>query len=154
MALPSNIHRHLKSYVGLLLAVIVAIIGFTQGQNSRELNNKTPSLPSSSIGTAFANETSDIQVAGDGVVVVLLRDDTKGIKHQKFIIELNSGQTILVSHNIDLAPRINTLKKGDKIEFYGEYEWNPKGGILHWTHHDPRGKHIDGWLRHEGITYK
>ncbi len=86
--------------------------------------------------------------------MALLRDDTKGIKHQKFIIELNSGKTILVSHNIDLAPRINTLKKGDKVEFYGEYEWNSKRGIIHWSHHDPRGKHVDGWLRHKGISYK
>jgi len=103
---------------------------------------------------AFNNHVSNIQVIGIGVVSRILDDDTKGIKHQRFILELTTGQTLLVSHNIDLAPRINHLIVGDEIEFYGEYEWNNKGGVVHWTHHDPHKKHIDGWLIHNGKIYK
>ena len=40
------------------------------------------------------------------------------------------------------------------IEFYGEYEWNEKGGVVHWTHRDPRGNHESGWLKHKGSTYQ
>ena len=87
-------------------------------------------------------------------MVKLLSDDNDGSRHQRFILELGSGQTILVTHNIDLAPRISSLRVGDSVEFYGEYEWNEKGGLLHWTHHDPRGAHVSGWLKHQRKTYK
>ena len=59
-----------------------------------------------------------------------------------------------MAHNIDLSPRIENLKKGDVVEFFGEYEYSPQGGVMHWTHHDPRGHHTDGWLKHQGKTYK
>lgn len=110
-----------------------------------------------SIGSAFENRQSDIQVEGKGRVIKVLADDNKGSRHQRFILKLDSGQTVLIAHNIDLAPRINRLSKGDTVVFYGEYEWNRKGGVVHWTHHDPsRGKHrhIGGWLKHQGKTYQ
>ena len=65
-----------------------------------------------------------------------------------------AGQTVLISHNIDRAPRIDSLRVGDRVEFQGEYEWNPQGGVVHWTHHDPAGRHAGGWLKHEGKTYR
>ncbi|MVC09733.1 DUF3465 domain-containing protein, partial [Vibrio cholerae] len=95
---------------------------------------------------AYQSQQSDLQVQGLGQVVKVLPDDNDGSRHQKFILKLNSGQTLLVAHNIDLAPRIPNLKVGDSVEFYGEYEWNKKGGVLHWTHKDPQNRHAHGWL--------
>jgi hypothetical protein len=60
----------------------------------------------------------------------------------------------LIAHNIDIAQRINNLTIGDTIYFSGEYVWNEKGGLVHWTHHDPRGRHESGWLKHNGTTYQ
>ncbi|MVB20326.1 DUF3465 domain-containing protein, partial [Vibrio cholerae] len=97
---------------------------------------------------AYKSQQSDLQVQGFGKVVKVLPDDNDGSKHQKFILKLNSGQTLLVAHNIDLAPRIPNLQVGDSVEFYGEYEWNKKGGVLHWTHKDPQNRHAHGWLKH------
>ncbi|ELN9002665.1 DUF3465 domain-containing protein [Vibrio cholerae] len=103
---------------------------------------------------AYQSQQSDLQVQGFGQVAKVLPDDNDGSRHQKFILKLNSGQTLLVAHNIDLAPRIPNLKVGDSVEFYGEYEWNKKGGVLHWTHEDPQNRHAHGWLKHNGQVYE
>lgn len=103
---------------------------------------------------AYQSQQSDLQIEGIGTVVQILPDDDEGSRHQRFILRLASGQTLLVAHNIDLAPRISGLQRGDEVAFFGEYEWNPKGGVIHWTHHDPQGRHPAGWLRHQGNTYQ
>lgn len=106
------------------------------------------------IDSAFKQKQSDIQVNGSGTVVRVLADDNQGSRHQRFILKLHNNLTILIAHNIDLAPRIPNLKQGDVVAFYGEYEWTEKGGVVHWTHSDPSGRHINGWLKHHGQTYQ
>jgi gas vesicle protein len=106
------------------------------------------------IQQAFERQQSDVQVQSVGTVKAVLRDDNEGSRHQKFILKLNNGQTVLVAHNIDLSPRIDDLQKDDSVEFYGEYEYSAQGGVIHWTHHDPNGRHVDGWLKHQGKTYQ
>jgi len=94
------------------------------------------------------------QVQGSGRVTRILSDDNDGSRHQRFILELSSGRTLLIAHNIDLAPRVSSLKTGDTVGFYGEYEPNAQGGVIHWTHHDPQGRHVAGWLEHNGQRYQ
>jgi hypothetical protein len=108
----------------------------------------------SALQSAYDNRQSDVQVQGQGIVSKILPDDLDGSRHQRFILKLSTGQTLLVAHNIDLAPRVKTLDAGDTVEFYGEYEWNAKGGVIHWTHHDPDNRHVAGWLKHRGKTYQ
>ena len=106
------------------------------------------------IQQAFRAQISNIQVQSSGRVKAVLRDDYEGSRHQKFILELDHGQTVLVAHNIDLSPRLDDLKKGEIVQFYGEYEYNDQGGVIHWTHHDPQHSHVDGWLKYKGRTYQ
>lgn len=106
------------------------------------------------IGRAFKSRASNVQVEGEGTVISVLPDDRDGSRHQRFIVRLASGQTLLITHNIDIAPRIAALEVGDSVRFNGEYVWNAKGGVIHWTHHDPQGKHVSGWVIHKGRTYK
>lgn len=102
----------------------------------------------------FVNHKSNLQVYGTGIVISILPDDRDGSHHQRFIIELKSKQTLLITHNIDLSPRIFALSINDRIEFFGEYEWNAKGGVIHWTHHDPLEIHVNGWIYHNNIIYQ
>lgn len=138
-----------------IAAAAVLIFAFFQKQGTTVSGFWSQTRSADSIlQKAFDEKRSNFQVAGEGVVAKLLPDDRKGVRHQRFIIRLSSGQTVLVAHNIDLAPRIDRLQTGDKVAFYGEYEWNAKGGVVHWTHHDPDGRHIGGWLKHDGKTYQ
>ena len=103
---------------------------------------------------AFAERRGGEQLQGAGIVSRVLADDVQGSRHQRFVVELPSGQTLLIAHNIDLAPRVAGLRPGDRVEFNGEYEWNAQGGVLHWTHRDPQGRHVAGYVRHGGRTYQ
>ena len=118
-------------------------------------SEQTPSSDSDQIlQRAFESQARRLQVEGRGVVKRILPDDNVGSRHQRFILELSSGQTLLIAHNVDLAPRIPNLREGDEIDFRGEYDWNPEGGVIHWTHDDPAGRHPGGWLKHHGQTYR
>ena len=106
------------------------------------------------VDQAFAQQRSDLIVTLDAEVIKVLPDDNKGSRHQRFLLKLDSGLTVLVAHNIDLAPRVADLSRGDVIRIKGEYEWTDKGGVIHWTHHDPAGRHVGGWIERNGQRYE
>ncbi len=114
----------------------------------------TTATDNAALRDARASRADGVQVQGSGRVVALLPDDNKGSRHQRFIVEVDPGFTVLLAHNIDLAPRVAQLAMGDRVSFYGEYVWNEKGGVVHWTHHDPGGRHVDGWIQREGQIYQ
>ena len=141
----------------VLIAAAVAFCAFifvSCGSPGPITERRTAPLVDDPIGRAFASRASDVQVEGEGKVIRVLADDLDGSRHQRFIIQLASGQTLLITHNIDIAPRIAGLKAGDSVSFNGEYVWNEKGGVIHWTHHDPQGRHVAGWVIHDGKTYQ
>lgn len=102
---------------------------------------------------AWAAGRSDVWVEGSGEVVRVLSDDLEGSRHQRLIVEVADGHTVLVSHNIDLAPKV-PVHEGQRIGFRGEYEWNERGGVVHWTHHDPRGRRQGGYIDSGGKRYR
>jgi hypothetical protein len=110
--------------------------------------------PASPIDAAYETQQSGLIVVAEGQVHRILADDLDGSAHQRFIIRMPSGLTLLVAHNIDLAPRIPDLQVGKSVTVRGQYEWNEKGGLVHWTHHDPRGYRDGGWVEYQGRTYR
>ena len=107
-----------------------------------------------SAAALYAAKKSNAQIEDSGIVAKILADDNRGSRHQKFLVKVATGQTLLFAHNIDLAQRIDAINVGDTVEFRGEYEYNLKGGVVYWTHHDPRGKHYAGWILHNGKRYE
>jgi hypothetical protein len=147
--MPSRSARRVATAVVLLFAA--GVLGVL-------LDLRSASVPGGAEGVdaverAWRERQSDVWVEVEGTVSRLLRDDTRGSRHQKFLIELDGGHSLLVSHNIDLAPRV-PVDVGDRVSVRGEYVWNDRGGLLHWTHHDPAGSTAGGWVRLRGETYR
>ncbi len=108
----------------------------------------------SEIRRAFEEGRSSDQVSGTGTVVKVLPDQNEGSRHQRFIVELPSGGTVLIAHNVDLSVPIKGIRSGDKVSFLGEYEWNEEGGVVNGTHDDPQGRDTGGWIEHNGRRYR
>ena len=144
------------------IAVIYTFYHFGQQNNTTSaldaaqvtVSTQTVAVANQRIEQAFRQREHNVAVQSAGVVAKVLADDNDGHRHQRFILKLDNDMTVLVAHNIDLAPRLEGLKAGDEVEFNGVYEWNAKGGVIHWTHHDPRDRHAAGWLRYHGRLYQ
>ena len=137
----------LTKVVILISLVLVALMyGCNAVRNEAVTNN--------GVAQAFESHENKAQVTGEGTVSRLLADDTSGLPHQRFIVRISPTQTVLIEYNTGVAPRIEDLKVGDSISFAGEYIWNEQGGLVHWTHHDPAGRHQGGWIKHDGRTYQ
>ncbi len=146
-----------KSLLAIFLALAVSACKPSNAYSPQQLSvagtETVAAVDNTAIAQAFAARKSDVQVSGKGLVTKLLADDNKGSRHQKFLVKINAQQTLLFAHNVDLAPRV-PLQVGDAITFHGEYVYNPKGGIMHWTHHAPQGDHVAGWIMHNGNKYQ
>lgn len=159
--------------VGLLIAIVIAALasqlveyggGNVGGGGSSEPLSQTGARLSSDAGAqasaeatlqrAFDTHREGFWVEASGRIVRMLADDREGSRHQRLIVMLGTGQTLLIAHNTDIAPRVERIEAGDRLRFRGEYVWNAQGGVIHWTHHDPGGTEIGGWLEHQGRRYR
>lgn len=143
----------MKKFVAVVAVIAVLYVGLSQRSGTHGLSGAPTPAPEA-LATAFSDQQSGIPVESEGIVVKVLPDDSDGSRHQRFLLRLASGQTLLVAHNIDIAPRVPSLESGDRVRFNGVYEWNAKGGVVHWTHRDPNGAHQAGWLEHDGERYQ
>ena len=150
----------MKKFFLILLAIclVVSFNACNAPNNAKKLESKIVSsaanINAGAIPEAYGAHRNLPQVQGIGIVVKLLKDDTNGLQHQKFLLKVSDNITILVAHNVDLAPRVGNIKIGDMVAFKGEYVYTPKGGTVHWTHKDPHGNHESGWLQHNGKKYE
>ncbi|HEY0799054.1 MAG TPA: DUF3465 domain-containing protein [Candidatus Baltobacteraceae bacterium] len=106
---------------------------------------------------AWLAHRSYIEVTASGSVarVLGIREGPSGA-HEGFLLHLRgsagNGLTVKVEDNVDLTGPI-PLAPGDEVELRGEYIYNDLGGIIHYTHNDPRGVHPGGYIKVGGKTY-
>jgi hypothetical protein len=143
--------------IAVLLAALGAFWYLNEGDSQgtdRAESNATASGPGDPAWQAFHAHANGQAITVPGIVERILEDDRDGSPHQRFIIRTPQDLRLLVAHNLDLAPRLEGLTKGDSVIVRGDYEWNEKGGVMHWTHGDPRGQHAAGYIEWRGKRYQ
>lgn len=145
-------NSRLKQRIWLIFALIVLTYIGSFYQSDEQTNSQSNHSPD--VQELHKNKQSNVQIKVTGTVAKILKEDNEGSRHQRFIIIVGVDHSLLIAHNIDLAPKIENLQVGDEITVYGEYEWNEQGGVMHWTHHDPDNHHPHGWIRHQGQLYQ
>lgn len=139
----------------LLFVVLAAAAGWLSNELRHPPVDQTRPARSDSQGgiEAAIRARRAAWVEASGRVAKLLPDDLHGSRHQRFLVVLAAGERVLIAHNIDLAPRV-PVRAGDTVRFRGQYEWNERGGVVHWTHHDPQQRRRGGWLELAGQRYQ
>ncbi len=107
---------------------------------------------------------SNVEVVVRGTVVAVYRPDygAHGV-HQRFKIELHSDAfqgrndrrpvtEVLVSDNISVGSPA-PVHPGDDVIVKGVLVFDPPGPVIHWTHHDPRFRHVPGYIKIHDKTY-
>jgi hypothetical protein len=100
---------------------------------------------------SWAQQRSKVEVTASGSVAKVLgtRRGPSGV-HTGFLLHLRGsegrGLTVRVEDNVDLTGPI-PIRAGDDVEVRGEYIYDPRGGLIHYTHRDPRGRRAGGYVR-------
>ncbi len=141
-----------RRVVRLLIAIAVAFAAWFFNLDGLDQTGDHPPAGSSVVLRAIDERRSDEWVESDALVTRVLGDDTHGSRHQRILVDI-AGRSVLIAHNIDLAARV-PVGKGDRIRVRGKFEWNEKGGVIHWTHHDPQNRRSGGWIEHGGQRFE
>jgi hypothetical protein len=115
----------------------------------------TPSPNDAALCAAYAGGRSGVEVVADGTVTRVLGIQQGRVSpHEGFLFRLASGCSVVVrvEVNTDFTGPI-PLTGGERVVVKGEYEYYPRGGVIHWTHRDPRGRHDNGYVEAGDRSY-
>ncbi|MGA8574945.1 MAG: DUF3465 domain-containing protein [Candidatus Cybelea sp.] len=115
----------------------------------------TQSPDDGALCAAYTAGRSQVEVVADGTVTRVLGVQPGRVSpHEGFLFRLASGCDVIVrvEANTDFTGPI-PVAQGDRVVVKGEYEFYPLGGVIHWTHRDPRGRHEGGYIEAGGKLY-
>jgi hypothetical protein len=73
--------------------------------------------------------------------------------HERFRVHSDDGHSLEIVDNVKLAPSV-PVAPGDRVFVQGELvPQAARGPIVHWTHHDPRHRHVGGFIDFAGRRY-
>jgi len=133
-----------RVFLAFLIASVPAACSTTQPPNDR------------AVCEAYSAQRSRVEVVADGTVTRVLGVAPGRVSpHEGFLLRLESGCSLVVrvEANTDFTGRIG-LSEGQRVAVKGEYEYYPRGGVVHWTHRDPRGRHEGGYIEAGGRLYE
>jgi hypothetical protein len=133
--------------------IVLGLLAYQYYFPDQQSTDNNVTVGDNAVQQAYADHRSGQWLEISGRVSRVLRDDNEGSRHQKFILELDDGHTVMVAHNIDLAERI-PVRRGLTLTVRGKYEWNDRGGVIHWTHHDPDSRIQGGWIMLGNVSYQ
>jgi hypothetical protein len=128
----------------LLTLCVPAACSTTQPPNDRALCD------------AYSAQRSHVEVVADGTITRVLGVAPGRVSpHEGFLLRLSSGCSLVVrvEANTDFTGPI-ALTEGQRVAVKGEYEFYAGGGVVHWTHRDPRGRHEGGYIEAGGQVYE
>jgi len=92
-----------------------------------------------------------VEVLVSGVVARTLGSySSRSGTHEGFLLS-TGGLTVRIENNTTITGPI-PLVEGEAVSLQGQYECND--GVIHWTHRDPRLRHIGGFIEAGGKTYR
>jgi hypothetical protein len=134
----------------IVFGLILAIFWFI---NPRIFTNLSFDNDPDGIKSAWESGASNIVVEAKARVILELPDEDDIGHKQRFRVELDNGHRVLISHDLEIAPRV-PVSVHSTIRFRGEFDWTEAGGTIHWTHRDPNGKRKGGWIDHLEQRYQ
>jgi hypothetical protein len=130
---------------GAALAVVAALTACSTTQSPDD----------NALCAAYSATRSHVEVVADGTITRVLGVQPGRVSpHEGFLMRLASGCSLIVrvEANTDFTGPI-PLTAGEHVVVKGEYEYYSLGGVVHWTHRDPRGRHENGYISAGGRLY-
>jgi hypothetical protein len=158
------IQKTLKTIAAALLVISFSFSAFAfeeveshgrgyRGRGDLQSQSEVSTAGDSQIVAANQGRKQVFFVQGSELETIkILPDDTKGLPHQKWIARCSDGSTVLIVYNSDMGQRV-PIQIGDRFSVGGQYIWTPGGGLIHWTHYDPKNQRPDGFVNLNGVQY-
>lgn len=131
-----------------LFSVVVLLVASACASSGSAMN--LASATASCENNRSAAHHVEVYIPNARVVRVLGMRRSYSGDHEGFIIA-EQQQQIKVEDNVDITGPI-ALRPGDAVSLLGQYECDDN--VIHWTHRDPRGRHIAGYIEVNGQRYQ
>ncbi|TAM61588.1 DUF3465 domain-containing protein [bacterium] len=84
---------------------------------------------------------------------IFFHSNRSGMTHEMFDVDTSSGLRTQVVENVDVGPRV-PVYRGEDVTVRGEYVRDAGSThVVHFTHHDPSGRHANGFIEAGGRRY-